>query len=367
MAETKTGSGIGLEGVVAGRSAVATVGKKGHGLRYRGYAIEELSTCACFEEVAYLLVHKALPTEDQLESYRQTLRARRGLPPEVHEILQRLPSTAHPMDVLRTGCSALGAITPTENIDDMAEAADTLIAQLPTLIGSWRGSKLIEHANSHSAYTLEQLGISPSINDSANVLDTALILYAEHEFNASTFAARTAASTLTDFHPAVTAAIATLRGPLHGGANEASLDLILSFDDPEAAEIGIIRMLEERKLIMGFGHRVYRGGDPRSPIIEACAEQLAATSDGKMIAIARSIEAVMRREKGLFPNLDFYSAVVFHQLGIKKDLFTPVFVIARLAGWAAHIIEQVGDNRLIRPTSEYIGPEDRPFVPIVDR
>lgn len=367
MAEKMVKNSAGLAGVVAGHSAIATVGKEGRGLRYRGYSIQDLAADACFEEVAYLLIHDALPTTDQLEAYRDRLNARRELPAEVRKILQVLPDTVHPMDVLRTGCSALGALDPVEDPVAMAEAANTLLARLPAVIGCWRGSTVNADAASHAEHTLGQLGVDPVTPEAAAVLDSALTLYAEHEFNASTFVARTAASTLTDFHSAVTAAIATLRGPLHGGANEAALDLICSFDDPQAAEEGVMRMLAERKLIMGFGHRVYRGGDPRSPIIEACAKRLADSSGGKLLAIARSIEAVMRREKGLFPNLDFYSAVVFHQLGIEQRLFTPVFVIARLAGWSAHIIEQLSNNKLIRPTSEYIGPDDRRLVPLAER
>ena len=365
MAET----GAGLSGVVAGRSAIATVGKAGRGLRYRGYAIEELAAGASFEEVACLLIHGELPAAAELAAYRGRLRARRELPPAVRGILQGLPDHAHPMDVLRTGCSALGAVAPVTEPAAMADAADTLLAQLPSVIGCWRRADAAGgEAGSHAAHTLAQLGAGPVTAAAERTLDAAMILYAEHEFNASTFAARTAASTLSDFHSAVTAAIGTLRGPLHGGANEAALDLIGSFDDPDAAEAGVMRLLAGKQLIMGFGHRVYRGGDPRSPIIEACAERLAAEhGGGEMLAIARRIEAVMRREKGLFPNLDFYSAVVFHQLGIEQRLFTPVFVIARLAGWAAHVIEQLADNRLIRPTAEYVGPDDRPFVPLADR
>lgn len=369
MNESKPGGGGGLAGVVAGRSAIATVGRAGRSLSYRGYAIEELAKSAGFEEVAYLLIHGELPRAGKLAAYRERLRARRELPEAVCEILKKLPASAHPMDVLRTGCSALGAVTPIDDPAMMPDAADVLLAQLPAVIGCWRGSAPDPVAESHAAYTLAQLGVQAVTDEAAAVLDVAMTLYAEHEFNASTFAARIAASTFTDFHSAVTAAIATLRGPLHGGANEAALDLIRCFDDPQAAEAGITRMLAERKLIMGFGHRVYRGGDPRSPIIEAWAQRLAESSGSgsELLSIARSIEAVMRREKGLFPNLDFYSAVVFDQLGIEQQLFTPVFVIARLTGWAAHIIEQLGDNKLIRPTSEYIGPDERPFVPLSER
>ena len=362
-------AGAGLSGVVAGRSAIATVGKAGRGLRYRGYPIEELAAGACFEEVACLLIHGGLPAAAELDAYRDRLRARRTLPEAVRAIVRRLPDRAHPMDVLRTGCSALGAVAPVEEPAAMADAADTLLAQLPALIGCWRRADAAAgEAGSHAAYTLAQLGAGPVTPAAERTLDVAMTLYAEHEFNASTFVARTAASTLTDLHSAVTAAIGTLRGPLHGGANEAALDLIRSFEDPDAAESGVMRLLAEKKLIMGFGHRVYRGGDPRSPIIEACAERLVEEHGGAdRLAIARRIEAVMRREKGLFPNLDFYSAVVFHQLGIEQRLFTPVFVIARLAGWAAHVIEQLADNKLIRPDAEYIGPDDRPFVPLAER
>lgn len=359
----------GLSGVIAGRSAIATVGKAGRGLSYRGYAIEDLAEGACFEEVAYLLIHGQLPSEGEFAEYRARLASWRELPEAVCDILQRLPSDAHPMDVLRTGCSALGAVKPVENPADVMEAANRLLAQLPTVIGSWRHADVdIASARSHAAHALTQLGAGPVSPEAERALDIAMTLYAEHEFNASTFTARTAASTLTDFHSAITAAIGTLRGPLHGGANEAALDLISSFESPEDAERGVIRALEEKRLIMGFGHRVYRNNDPRSLIIEACADRLVSEYGGaEMLAISRRIEAVMRREKGLFPNLDFYSAVVLHQLGIEQRLFTPVFVIARIAGWAAHIIEQLADNKLIRPTAEYIGPAERLLVPISDR
>jgi 2-methylcitrate synthase len=352
-----------LSGVVAGRSAIATVGKAGHGLRYRGYAIEELAAGACFEEVAYLLIHGELPASAELDAYRDRLAARRALPDAVRDIMQRLPEHAHPMDVLRTGCSALGAVAPVVDLAAMVDAADTLLAQLPAVIGCWRGvAAESAGAGSHAAHTLAQLGAGPVTAAAERTLDIAMTLYAEHEFNASTFAARVVASTLSDFHSAMTAGIAALRGPLHGGANEAAMGLISRFRTPDEAEQALREMLARRELIMGFGHRVYRHSDPRSPVVQRWARRLAATAEQeRQYAVAQRIEAVMRREKGLFPNLDFYSALLFHNCGIPTPLFTPVFVISRVAGWAAHFIEQRENNRLIRPTADYTGPPPRPL------
>ena len=372
--------GAGLAGVVAGETAISTVGKSGAGLTYRGYAIEELAAHATYEECARLLIHGELPGAGALDHYRRALRARRGLSADLRRVLELLPAACHPMDVLRTACSFAGAETaaagggPEGGIPADAAAircqADTLLALLP-------GALLYRHAFAARGERIEVGGGDPSLAawildllhgpgtcsaDQAAALDAALILYAEHEFNASTFAARVVASTLADFHSAMTAGIAALRGPLHGGANEAAMALIERFANPDEAERALLDMLRRRELVMGFGHRVYRDSDPRSPVVKRWAERLAATGEQRrQYAVAQRIEAVMRREKGLFPNLDFYSALLFRNCGIPTPLFTPLFVISRVAGWAAHYLEQRANNRLIRPTAAYTGPAPRPL------
>ena len=365
----------GLAGVVAGETAVSTVGKSGAGLTYRGYAIEELAEHASFEECAYLLIHGALPAAAELPAFRRRLAAGRALSPAACAMLELLPAGCHPMDVLRSACSFIGAAAPAG--DAAAGDSATFRAQADALLGVLPGALLYQHAfaqrserlhtdsgeNSLAAHFLHLLhGPGGARAEQVAALDAALILYAEHEFNASTFAARVVASTLSDFHSAMTAGIAALRGPLHGGANEAAMELIARFRTPDQAERALLEMLARRELIMGFGHRVYRHGDPRSPVAQHWAQRLAITDEQRQqYAVAQRIEAVMRREKGLFPNLDFYSALLFHNCGIPTPLFTPVFVISRVAGWAAHFIEQRENNRLIRPTADYTGPQPRPL------
>ena len=370
-----SGSSAGLAGVVAGETAVSTVGKSGAGLTYRGYAIEELAAGASYEECAHLLIHGALPAPDELAAYRRRLAAGRALSYAARAMLELLPAACHPMDVLRSACSFIGAETaaagPAPAAGNAIRAqADALLAVLPGALlyhhaFAERGERLDTHtgADSLAAHFLHLLH-GPGIASAEQIaaLDAALILYAEHEFNASTFAARVVASTLSDFHSAMTAGIAALRGPLHGGANEAAMALIARFRTPDEAERAVLEMLARRELIMGFGHRVYRHGDPRSPVVQRWAQRLATTAgQERQYAVAQRIEAVMRREKGLFPNLDFYSALLFHNCGIPTPLFTPVFVISRVAGWAAHFIEQRENNRLIRPTADYTGPPPRPL------
>lgn len=365
----------GLAGVVAGETAISTVGKEGAGLTYRGYAIEDLATHAGFEEVAHLLIHGRLPTQEDLAHYRVKLTRHRTLPVELRKVLEQLPGTAHPMDVLRTGCSALGCIVPEASFGEQFEAADRLLGSLPSMLLYWRhfhanGKRIATQTEDESlaGHFLRLLHGRPAESSAVRALDVAFILYAEHEFNASTFAARVAASTLADFYSAITAAIGTLRGPLHGGANEQAMELIDRFANADAAERGILDALARKEKIMGFGHRVYTTADPRSDIIKNWAQRLAEqTGDKRLFAVSERIEAVMRREKRLFPNLDFYSASAFHFLGIPTPLFTPLFVIARTAGWSAHIVEQRSANRLIRPTADYIGPEPRPLVPVEER
>jgi 2-methylcitrate synthase len=365
----------GLRGVSAGTTAIATVGSEGSSLRYRGYDVVALADRSSFEEVACLLLEGELPGAAELDEFRTSLRALRALPPALCEVLERIPPDTHPMDVLRTGCSMLGTLEPEPDFSGQLLVAKRLIATLPSMLLYWhhyasRGVRIAtSSATTGTAGHLLSLlhGTEPTAFHE-RALDASLILYAEHEFNASTFAARVCAATLSDFHSAVTAAIGTLRGPLHGGANEAAMELIERFDSPEAAEQGVREMLARKERVMGFGHAVYRKSDPRSPVIKGWASKLAATDrDRALFAIAEVIESVLQSEKKLFPNLDFYSAPAYRSLGIPTRLFTPIFVCSRIAGWAAHVIEQRADNRLIRPTATYVGPDARPYPPDADR
>jgi len=366
----------GLAGVVAGQTAISTVGKEELGLTYRGYAIEDLAREASFEEVAYLLIHGALPTRSQAEEYTRRLMGRRKLPGALREILGGLPASSHPMDVLRTGCSALGCLEPEDRpAEQEAVIADRLLASLPSMLLDWYHAShfsnrivLVSKQPTLAGHFLELLHGKPPAERDRQALDVSLILYAEHEFNASTFAARIAASTLTDFYSAVTAAIGTLRGRLHGGANEAALDFIRGFADPDEVEMGLREAFAAKVKIMGFGHRVYREFDPRSRIIEPWVERLADTPDRRRLYdVARRIVEVMWREKHIFPNVDFYGALLYDYLGIPQRLFTPLFVLSRISGWSAHIMEQRAHNRLIRPDADYIGPAPRPYVRMEDR
>ena len=365
----------GLAGVIAGATAISTVGKEGMGLNYRGYSVYDLAEKALFEEVAYLLIHGKLPDSRELESYRQRLIVMRGLPDKLKDILEWLPGSAHTMDVLRTACSVLGTMEPETPENDEYRIADRLLAVFPYMLLYWhhfhRNGRRISHesdAPDMAGHFLSLLHGKPAVELHRRAINASLVLYAEHEFNASTFSARVTASTLSDFYSAVTSAIGTLRGPLHGGANEEAMKMVCGFSTPDEAESGVLQMLERRERIMGFGHRVYKQADPRTPIMKEWSRKLSSEAgDARIFPISERIEEVMSREKGLFPNLDFYSASAFYLCGIPAPLCTPLFVFARTSGWAAHIIEQRQDNKLIRPSADYIGPPPRTYPPIEAR
>jgi len=364
-------SSAGLAGVVAGESAIATVGQ-GKGLNYRGYSIDDLALHATFEEVAFLLHYGHLPTRTELAAYTDKLISLRSIPDALKKVLKLIPKNTHPMDVLRTGCSFLGTIEPEVDFSMQYQIADRLLAITPGILCYWyahhhQGRDIDGESNSHSigGHFLELLHGKAASELHEAMMNVSLILYAEHEFNASTFAARVTTATLSDFYSAITTAIGTLRGPLHGGANEAAMALIEQFSSPEEAELELLKMLAAKAKIMGFGHRVYTVSDPRSDVIKEWSKTLGeAENNLSLYHISERIEAVMRREKKLFPNLDFYSASAYHYAGIPTSLFTPIFVMSRLTGWSAHIFEQRADNRLIRPMSHYTGPEPRVFVSI---
>jgi 2-methylcitrate synthase len=373
MATDKRGGG--LEGVIAGNTAIATVGKEGKGLTYRGYSIYDLAEHSTFEEVAYLLIYGRLPRQAELEEYKLKLRTLRALPASLKTVLEHIPRSTHPMDVMRTGCSMLGALEPEGPGHDQIAVANRLTGCFSAILLYWhhfheQGKRIDTETDDDSTagHFLHLLHGKKADDLHRRAIDVSLILYAEHEYNASTFTARTITSTLPDFYSAVTGAIGALRGPLHGGANEAAMELIERFHSPDEAEKGLLDMMAKKTLIMGFGHRVYKISDPRSDVIKAWSKKLAeAHGDKRLYAVSERIEQVMRREKNLFPNLDFYSATTYHFSGIPTAMFTPLFVISRITGWAAHIIEQRADNRLIRPNADYTGPEPRPFVPMANR
>lgn len=365
-------SEAGLAGVVAGQSAIATVGQEGKGLNYRGYSIDDLAEFATFEEVAYLLHYEHLPTRAELAAYTKKLVSLRHLPNSLKTVLKLIPKNTHPMDVLRTGCSMLGTLEPENDFSQQYDIADRLLALFPGMMCYWyahhyQGRELSGESDEETVggHFLALLHNKKPTKLECDMMNVSLILYAEHEFNASTFAARVTAATLADFYSAITSAIGTLRGPLHGGANEAAMELIEKFKSPDDAERELMIMLANKAKVMGFGHRVYKDCDPRSDIIKKWSHKLAETKgDMLLFNVSERIEAVMRREKKLFPNLDFYSASAYHYCGIPTHLFTPIFVMSRITGWSAHVFEQRADNRLIRPSSEYTGPDARKFIPI---
>lgn len=367
--------GAGLRGQSAGTTELCTVGLSGTGLTYRGYDISDLADNATFEEVAYLMFHGELPNQAQLDGYRAVLKGNRVLPQALLEVLERIPASAHPMDVLRTGCSMLGNLEPEDGFENQQRAADRLLGALPGIINYWyRFShegvriKTDTDAESLAGHFLQTLtGEKPS-ELHERIMDISLILYAEHEFNASTFTARVCASTLSDMHSCVTGAIGSLRGPLHGGANEAAMELIQKFASAEEATAGILGMLERKDKIMGFGHAIYRTSDPRNVIIKKWAEKLATeVGDTVLYPVSCAVEKVMWDEKELFANADFFHASTYNFMGIPTKLFTPIFVCSRVSGWAAHVMEQRQNNRIIRPSADYIGPEPRVLTPISQR
>jgi len=372
---TKVLSGAGLRGQVAGKTALSTVGKEGSGLTYRGFDVKDLAETCVFEEVAHLILKGALPTQTELDAYRTTLKGLRGLPQALKDVLERIPADAHPMDVLRTGCSFLGNLETETDFAQQEAATDRLLAVFPSIICYWYrfshdGVKVETETDDESigGHFLHMLRGEKPNELHERVMNVSLILYAEHEFNASTFTARVCASTLSDIHSCVTAAIGSLRGPLHGGANEAAMDMIESFTSADQAEEEMMGMLARKDKIMGFGHAIYADSDPRNAIIKEWSEKLGKdVGDTVLYPVSVRCEEVMWREKKLFCNADFFHASAYHFMGIPTKLFTPIFVMSRLTGWAAHVFEQRADNRIIRPSAEYTGPDMRAVPAITER
>ncbi len=374
MAEKKL-AGAGLRGQVAGKTALSTVGKSGSGLTYRGYDVKDLAENCEFEEVAHLILKGHLPTVGELADYKARLKGLRDLPQTLKDVLERIPADAHPMDVMRTGCSFLGNLETETDFSQQGARTERLLAAFPSIICYWyRFShdgvrvNIDTGEDSIGAHFLHLLRDQKPNALHEKVMHVSLILYAEHEFNASTFTARVCASTLSDLHSCITGAIGTLRGPLHGGANEAAMDMIAGFTSPDDAEQGMLGMLARKEKIMGFGHAVYSESDPRNAIIKSWAEKLGRdVGDTVLYPVSVRCEEVMWREKKLFCNADFFHASAYHFMGIPTKLFTPIFVMSRLTGWAAHVFEQRADNRIIRPSAEYTGPELRKVVSIAQR